>query len=108
MPESLPWKSHFHASVKHTSQDVAAQLGLYGLLFFAARLGDQPFGFVDAHAQGFLNGLAQGRQLAWDFAVQSAHDGALALDHLALAFELAKICVEPSHVAQKLVLFGVG
>ena len=42
----------------------AVKLGLFGLRLLNARLGDQPFGFVDAHAQGLLNGLAQSRHLA--------------------------------------------
>ncbi len=61
-----------------------------------------------AHAQGLLNGLAQSRHLACDLGVQSPHDGALALDHLAHAFELAGMGVAPGLVAQRLALFGVG
>ncbi len=34
------------------------------LRFFAARLGDQHFGFVDTHTQGLMKGFAQSRHLA--------------------------------------------
>lgn len=85
----------------------AVQLGLFVLSLFAARLSDQPFGFVDAHAQGLLNSLAQSRHLACDLAVQSAYDGALAFDGFAHAFELTGMGVAPSLVAQQLAFFGV-
>ena len=64
----------------------AVLLGLF-VRFFSSRLGDQPFGFVDSRAQRVLDGLAQGRHLACDLAVQSAHDGGLAFDGLAHAVD---------------------
>jgi hypothetical protein len=48
----------------------AVQLGLFVLSLFAARLGDQPFGFVDARAQSVLDGPTQGRHLACDLAAE--------------------------------------
>lgn len=42
----------------------AVQLGMFVLSLIAARMGVQPFDFLDAHAQRVLNGLAQSRHLA--------------------------------------------
>ena len=92
----------------HLGRVPAVELGLFALVLLARGLGHQALGLAQRLAQGLLYGQSQGAHLAAHFALQAAHDGALALDDFAHALVLARVGVAPCPVAQHLALFGVG
>ena len=96
------------ADAVHLGRVPGVELGLSVGGFALAALGHNAMGFVQGLAQCFPHCHPDGAGFAVNLALQSADDGALALDGAAHALELAGMGVAPGLAPQLLALFGEG